>query len=492
MQLVDGRSGAAADERAGVEDRAPAWSPDGQRLAFTRAARGDCRIFSSRRSGAKSGRSRPAATRSTGGSPGLPTAPGSPSPGATTAAARHRAAFTRHARAAPPYAASRGFSATLPRRSRPTEHARVHAQHHRRRHDLYRVPVEGGEPTRLTFDNRDTMGPTWSEDGKSLVFSSSRAGIYSLWRVTARGGEPTWVAGGGIKMKHPSTARAKDAPRIRELALRGQPLARARPARALRPRLSPPPRLTAANDEWNFEPHVSPDGRRVAFVSTRSGSEEIWVAGATATATKLTSFGGARLETPRWSPDGRRLVFSARPGARRLCRRGRRRRARAPDDRNERRCGAVLVARRAIHLLRLAPDRRVAGLAALVPSAARPRSRATEVRGAGVARRPRSLFHPGGRARNLAAEAAGGPASRVVAASRRRTGPTGRSGRDGIYFRELRAGTGSPRSSSSRTAPRSPWTSCRCSSRDGRAFRSRRTARGSCIRASTGTPATSA
>ena len=69
----------------------------------------------------------------------------------------------------------------------------------------------GGEPTRLTFDNRDTMGSSWSEDGKSLVFSSSRAGIYSLWRVPASGGEPTWVAGGGIKMKHPSTARAKNA-----------------------------------------------------------------------------------------------------------------------------------------------------------------------------------------------------------------------------------------------------------------------------------------
>jgi Tol biopolymer transport system component len=71
--------------------------------------------------------------------------------------------------------------------------------------------------------------------------------------------------------------------------------------------------LTDANDEWNYEPAVSPDGGRVAFVSTRSGNPEVWVTGRDGgTAMKLTSFRGARIETPRWSPDGRRLVFSAR------------------------------------------------------------------------------------------------------------------------------------------------------------------------------------
>ena len=76
--------------------------------------------------------------------------------------------------------------------------------------DIYRVPVTGGEPVRLTFDDRDTMGSDWSADGRSIVFSSSRAGIYSLWRVPATGGgEPSWVAGGGIKMKHPSAARQR-------------------------------------------------------------------------------------------------------------------------------------------------------------------------------------------------------------------------------------------------------------------------------------------
>ena len=49
--------------------------------------------------------------------------------------------------------------------------------------DLYSIRLDGSSLKRLTFDNRDTMGLDWSSGGDSLVFSSSRAGIYSLWRV---------------------------------------------------------------------------------------------------------------------------------------------------------------------------------------------------------------------------------------------------------------------------------------------------------------------
>jgi len=173
------------------------------------------------------------------------------------------------------------------------------------------VSIAGGAPERLTFDDRDTMGLEWSGDGSSIVFSSSRAGIYSLWRVPARGGEPTWVAGGGAKMKHPSTARTKNLVAyeswIYQVSLWRVPLD---------PGGAAARRLTSATDEWDFQPSVSPDGARVAFVSTRSGSDEIWVVRSEGgDPVRLTSFGGARLELPRWSPDGRRILFSVRRGA---------------------------------------------------------------------------------------------------------------------------------------------------------------------------------
>ena len=49
--------------------------------------------------------------------------------------------------------------------------------------DLYIVPTAGGEPKRLTFDNAWLFGPpTWTADGRDLVFSSWRGGLPSLWR----------------------------------------------------------------------------------------------------------------------------------------------------------------------------------------------------------------------------------------------------------------------------------------------------------------------
>lgn len=60
------------------------------------------------------------------------------------------------------------------------------------------------------------------------------------------------------------------------------------------------------------DPALSPDGRRIAFVSDRSGHLEIWVSKRDGSQTrKLTSFGSALVSSPRWSPDSKHLTFSA-------------------------------------------------------------------------------------------------------------------------------------------------------------------------------------
>ena len=66
--------------------------------------------------------------------------------------------------------------------------------------------------------------------------------------------------------------------------------------------------LTNSQSE-NVWPRWSPDGKRIAFLSKRSGAYQVWVMpakGGEAQQLTQTKFGAS---SPAWSPDGTRIVF---------------------------------------------------------------------------------------------------------------------------------------------------------------------------------------
>jgi len=55
--------------------------------------------------------------------------------------------------------------------------------------DVYSIPVEGGEETRLTTAPGLDDGPEYSPDGKYIYFNSVRSGLMQIWRMKPDGSD---------------------------------------------------------------------------------------------------------------------------------------------------------------------------------------------------------------------------------------------------------------------------------------------------------------
>jgi Tol biopolymer transport system component len=74
----------------------------------------------------------------------------------------------------------------------------------------------------------------------------------------------------------------------------------------------PPPVKVKAAAAFQMGAQYSPDGARVAFISARSGTREIWNCASDGLhCIQVTSLGHSSTAYPRWSPDGKRLLFES-------------------------------------------------------------------------------------------------------------------------------------------------------------------------------------
>ncbi len=177
-------------------------------------------------------------------------------------------------------------------------------------------PAPSGTPRQLTDDDFGVIGLAWSPDGRDLVFSSGgHLGLSRMAKISEASQssgirEPEFLhfGEGATAISIAGMGRLVYSAQFRDTALYEL---------ALRDPAGPPVTpvaLTAFSSTFDEQtPHYSPDGQRLAFASTRSGAEEIWIANRDGSnPLQVTSMGGPQCSNPQWSPDGRTLLFSSR------------------------------------------------------------------------------------------------------------------------------------------------------------------------------------
>lgn len=180
--------------------------------------------------------------------------------------------------------------------------------------DVFVLPTSGGEPSRVTTDSTTIHGLEWSQNGDEIIYSARRGGVNGLWRIDANGnGSPSLIraASEGTFFNHPSVSGRRLAYTQQSAQADIWSLSRGSRYEAFQTS-----RVVSSTQE-DTSPSISPDGSRLAFISDRSGTPEVWVAQMDGSApTQITSLNGPDIRSVTWSSDGTRLSFVARRNGR--------------------------------------------------------------------------------------------------------------------------------------------------------------------------------
>ncbi|HYO81228.1 MAG TPA: S41 family peptidase [Bryobacteraceae bacterium] len=180
--------------------------------------------------------------------------------------------------------------------------------------DVYVLTLATGQVQRLTFHEAPERADAWSADGRFVYFHSARAdiaGMNDILRVDAKGGTPMLVSGD----RYASEYFAAPAPVGDALAMTARGVVAAQWWRKGHSHIDESEIwIRRGNDQYervtqagakSAWPMWSADGKRLFYMSDRSGAENLYEA----PGKQITRFRDGRLLWPSISWDGRTVVF---------------------------------------------------------------------------------------------------------------------------------------------------------------------------------------
>jgi TolB protein len=171
--------------------------------------------------------------------------------------------------------------------------------------EIWVMDWNGKNKKQLTKHNSLALAPSWSPDGKHLVFTSYLRGTPAIYQLTPQEGylKLLWDKGGvnssasvSPNGKTVAFASSQDGNvDIYTIPIEGGEALRLTTARGI-----------------DTQPSWAPNGRQIAFTSTRSGAPQIYMMDADGSNVRRVSFSGFFHDESTWAYDGTRIACTTR------------------------------------------------------------------------------------------------------------------------------------------------------------------------------------
>jgi len=184
--------------------------------------------------------------------------------------------------------------------------------------DIWTIDVGGAHTVRVTTHEANDWNPVWSPDGRWLYFLSNRSGSMNLWRVAideatgVTSGEPQALtapapyvadfslAADGVTAVYASILNATNVGRVAFDSASGVVKGPVQPI------------TTGTRDLSGIGGiDVTRDGRFIAASTSPRGQEDLYIIAVEGGAIRQLTNDFARDRVARWSPDGRHIVFQS-------------------------------------------------------------------------------------------------------------------------------------------------------------------------------------
>ena len=181
---------------------------------------------------------------------------------------------------------------------------------------IWTLPAAGGVARQVTDAYNDARHPTFSPDGRTIVFQGYRAGGYDIWAISPDGSNQRQLTTGPFDDREP--AWSHDGTRVAFSSDRGESISAGQAGTGnynvwiLDVRSGALTQVTKDRAD-DFMPTWSPDDREIAFISTRAGGQTMWAVTLAGGGERRISAEGVRADAPSWGPGGQ-IVYHSTAG----------------------------------------------------------------------------------------------------------------------------------------------------------------------------------